>query len=357
MRKRLFWILGILIVFGLAVLSSAGIVDAQKKFGSSYYYFYHQLVFGLGPGVLLAYVLSRIDFKVWRKLSLLILFAALALMTLVFVPHFGFGAKGATRWVTLGGIVFQPAEILKLSLIIYFAAWFGARTERVKHGAYAIAPFVIILVFVGGLLAKQPDIGTLIVVSIIAIGMYFVAGFSIKQIFGVLGVGLLALVLLIAIEPYRFDRIKAYLDPQADSKGISYQVNQAMIGIGSGGIFGVGFGHSTQKFGFLPEPVGDSIFAIVVEELGLIGGLVTVGLFVALSFTLTQIASATTDPFGRLFVSGINIWIMAQAFLNICAISGLAPLTGVPLPFISYGGTALIALLAGLGIVFNVARD
>jgi cell division protein FtsW len=357
MRKRLFWILAVLVVFGLAVLSSAGIVDAQKKFGSAYYYFFHQLLYGIAPGVFLAYVLSRIDFKVWRKLSLLILFGALVLTTLVFVPHFGFGAKGATRWITLGGIVFQPAEILKLSLIVYFAAWFASRTERMKGSAYAIAPFLIILGFVGLLLAKQPDIGTLIIVGIIALGMYFVAGFSAKQIMSVIGLALVALVLLVAVEPYRFDRIKSYLNPQNDPRGISYQVNQAMIGIGSGGLFGVGFGHSTQKFGFLPEPVGDSIFAIIGEELGLVGALFTIGLFLALCFTLTQIAIATPDPFGRLLVSGINIWIMAQAFVNIAAISGLAPLTGIPLPFISYGGTAIIALLAGLGIVFNIAHD
>jgi cell division protein FtsW len=357
MRKRLFWILGILIIFGLAVLSSAGIVDAQKKFGSSYYYFYHQLVFGIGPGVLIAYVLSRIDYKVWKKLSLLILFGALGLMTLVFFSHFGFGAKGATRWLNLGGFVFQPAEVLKLALIIYFAAWFGGRRESGTNWTYGAAPFFIILGFSALLLVLQPDIGTLLVVGFIALGMYFIAGLNLKHLIAIIGLAAVALAVLVVVEPYRFNRIRAFIDPSSDPRGISYQVNQAMIGIGSGGIFGVGFGHSTQKFGFLPEPVGDSIFAIVVEELGLIGGMVTVGLFVALCFTLTQIAMATSDPFGRLLVSGVNIWIMAQAFLNISAISGLAPLTGIPLPFISYGGTAIIMLLAGLGIVFNVARD
>jgi cell division protein FtsW len=357
MRKRLFWILLILSIFGLAVLSSAGIVDAQKKFGSSYYYFVHQLLYGLLPGALIAYILSKINYHFWKKISLLILMLALALMTLVFVSHFGFGAKGATRWLDIGGIVFQPAEILKLSLIIYFAAWFGGRSLKRADWAYGVAPFVIILGFAALLLVLQPDIGTFIVVSLIGLGMYFVAGENLKVLAGILGIGVVLLALLVAIEPYRFNRIRAYLDPQADPRGISYQVNQAMIGMGSGGIFGVGFGHSTQKFGFLPEPVGDSIFAIIVEELGMIGGVVTVGLFVVLCLTLTRIAIQTSDPFGRLLVSGVNIWIMAQAFLNISAISGLAPLTGVPLPFISYGGTAVIALLAGLGIVFNVAKE
>lgn len=357
MRKRLFWILGILIIFGLAVLSSAGIVDAQKKFGSEYYYFFHQLLYGIVPGVLLAYIFSKINYKIWRKLSLLILLGALALMTLVFASHFGFGTKGATRWLSIGGIVFQPAEILKLSLVVYLAAWFGGRHERTNHWLYGAAPFFIVLGFVALLLALQPDIGTLIVVSFIAIGMYFVAGVNLKHLAVILGIGVILLSGLIYFKQYRFDRVFSFLNQSTDTQGISYQINQAKIAIGSGGIFGVGFGRSTQKLGFLPEPVGDSIFAIIAEELGLVGALVTVSLFVMLCLTLTQIAVATLDPFGRLFVSGVNIWIMAQAFINIAAISGIAPLTGIPLPFISYGGTAMIALMAGLGIVFNVARD
>ncbi len=346
-----------MIIFGLAVLSSAGIVDAQKKFGSAYYYFFHQLIYGIAPGVILAYILSRINYRLWRKLSFPILFGALALMTLVFSAHFGFGTKGAIRWLSIGGIIFQPAEILKLALIIYLAAWFSSHHEQTKNWTYGVAPFLIILGFSALLLILQPDIGTFIVIVFIALGIYFMSGRNLKFLFAILGLGVVLLTVLIAFEPYQVNRLKAFWNPQADIRGISYQINQAKIAIGSGGVFGVGFGHSTQKFGFLPEPVGDSIFAIIGEELGLVGALATVGLFVLLCFTLMQIAIATRDPFGRLLVSGVNIWIMTQAFINIMAISGLAPLTGIPLPFISYGGTAIIALLAGLGIVFNVARD
>src|SRR3989344_1950066 len=355
MRKRLIWIIGILLIFGLAVLSSAGIVDAQKKFDSSYYYFYHQLIYGILPGLVLGYVLSRVNYKIWRKLSVLIRFAALVLVTLVFQPHFGFGAKGAVRWLNIGGLIFQPAEILKLSLVIYLSAWFSSHREQARNWIYGVAPFLIVLGFAALLLVLQPDIGTLIIVSVIALGIYFIDGRNLKILFSIVGLGMIILALLIAFEPYRFDRIRSFVNPQADTRGISYQVNQAKIAIGSGGIFGVGFGHSTQKFGFLPEPVGDSIFAIIGEELGLVGALFTVAMFVFLCLTLTQISLATGDPFGRLLVAGINIWIMAQAFVNIAAISGLLPLTGIPLPFISYGGSAMISLLAGLGIVLNVA--
>lgn len=356
MAKRLFWVLLIMLVFGLAVLSSAGIIDAQKKFGSSYYYFYHQLLYGILPGLVLASILSKIDYRVWKKFSLPILFGALVLMTMVFLPRFGFGLKGATRWLNLRGFIFQPVEILKLSLIIYLSAWFGGRSERVKNWSYGMVPFFIVIAFIALLLALQPDIGTLIIVTLIAIGIYFVAGVDLKYLLVVALVGAIALGLLIYIEPYRFNRIKAFINPDNDPRGISYQVNQSMIAIGSGGLFGVGFGHSTQKFGFLPEVVGDSIFAIIAEELGLVGAIFTILLYVALSFMLIRIAQTTRDKFGALYVSGINIWIISQAFVNIAAISGLAPLTGIPLPFISYGGTAIIALLAGLGIVFNIAE-
>src|SRR3989344_9089298 len=195
MRKRLLWTVGILLVFGLTMLSSAGIVDAQRKFGSSYYYFYNQLLFGILPGLLLAYLISRIKYDVWRKISLPILFGALFLMVLVFVPGLGYGAKGAVRWISLGGFVFQPSEILKLSLVIYFAAWFGSRHDRLKSWVYGAAPFFILMSFITLLLALQPDIGTLIIVCLIAIGMYFVAGITMKQMLGIGCVALIALVL------------------------------------------------------------------------------------------------------------------------------------------------------------------
>ncbi|HEY4520466.1 MAG TPA: putative lipid II flippase FtsW [Candidatus Paceibacterota bacterium] len=356
MSRRLFWILVILISLGLAVLSSAGLIDAQKKFGSSYYYFTHQLLYGILPGVIIAFLLSKIDYHLWRKLSLLILFGSLVLMTLVFVPGFGYGAKGAIRWLNIQGFIFQPAEILKLALVIYLAAWFGGRSDRVKNWSYGLLPFFILVGFVGLLLALQPDIGTLIIVALIALGIYFVAGVNIKYLLGIALVGIILFSVLVAIEPYRLNRFKAYLNPDSDPRGIAYQVNQSLIAIGSGGLFGVGYGHSSQKFGFLPEVIGDSIFAVLAEELGFLGASVTVLLYGALGFTLIQIARNTKDRFGMLFTMGIAIWVVGQAFVNIMAISGLAPLTGIPLPFISYGSTSTIALLSGLGIVFNIAK-
>ena len=358
MNRRLLIIILILIVFGLIVLSSAGIVDGQKKFGSSYYYLNHQLLYGVLPGLAGMFILSRINYRFWKKVSLFVLIGSLALMIMIFMPGFGHGLKGATRWINFGVLSFQPSEILKLSLIIYLAAWFGNRDERTKKWSYGIMPFLIILAFVALLLFLQPDIGTLIVVSFISLGLYFLAGPSYKQFAGIILVLFLALSAIIVVEPYRFERLKSFWDPSADPRGSSYQINQSLISIGSGGLFGVGYNNSSQKQGgFLPEVIGDSIFAIIAEELGLIGSVFTVGLFAVLCFFLVNIAKSASDKFGALLVMGINLWIMSQAFVNIAAISGLVPLTGIPLPFISYGGTAVAVLLSGMGIVFNVAKD
>ncbi|HAU07876.1 MAG: Stage V sporulation protein E [Candidatus Yanofskybacteria bacterium GW2011_GWF1_44_227] len=356
MAKSLIWITLVSVVFGLVMLSSAGIIDAQKKFGNSYYYFYHQLLQSVLPGLALLFIFFKINYKVWKKLAIPILFFALLLMTFVFLPQFGHGAKGATRWLELFGFRFQPSEFLKMAMIIYLAAWFSGRDERLKNWTYGMAPFFVVLAFVAALLALQPDIGTLLIVSSISIGVYFAAGVEMKHFFTVIGVFLLIGIALVIFEPYRFNRLKTFMNPDIDPRGISYQVNQSFIAIGSGGLLGVGFGKSSQKQGFLPEVVGDSIFAVIAEELGFIGAVATLLMFIALCFTLTRIAKNTRDKFGLLLVMGVNIWICSQALLNIAANCGIAPLTGVPLPFISYGGSAMMAILSGIGISASVAK-
>lgn len=347
----------VLLVFGLAMLSSAGVVDSQRKFGSTYYYFSHQLLFGVLPGLFLFFLFSKIKYKFWEKAALFLLIGSLGLLVAVFIPGLGVTTKGATRWIQLGLLSFQPAEILKLSLIVYFAAWFSGRSEKVRNWSYSVVPFFVILSFVGLLLAGQPDIGTLSMVVLITIAMYFLAGAEIKHFLSLMAVVTVILFFLVQFVPYRFDRLLAFVNPAADPQGISYHVNQARLGIGRGGLFGVGFGQSQQKINFLPEPVGDSIFAIVVEELGLIGGGFFVGLILWLSMILIKLSRQTGDRFAQLFLLGLTVWIASQAFINIGAISGLIPLTGIPLPFVSYGGTSLAAILASLGIASNIAKQ
>jgi cell division protein FtsW len=356
MKKGLIVIIAVLLVFGLAVLSSAGIVDGQRKFGSSYFYLKEQVLSGLLPGLVMMFILSKIDYKIWKKLALPILFGALALMILVFIPQFGIGLKGASRWVNIYGFTFQPSEILKLAVVIYLAAWFGNRDSRMKNWTYGLAPFIIVLGFVGVLLRLQPDMGTLGVTIMIAGAMYFFAGFDLKRLAVVGGIVLALGTIGIIMEPYQFNRVKAMFNPDVDPRGISYQQNQAKIAIGAGGMFGVGYGKSTQKFGFLPETVNDSIFAIIVEELGFVGGIFTVSLYLILAFIMVRLARTISDKFGQLFILGVCVWIVGQAFINIFAISGLMPLTGVPLPLISFGGTAMVTVLAAMGIVLNIAK-
>lgn len=338
------------------MLSSASVVQAQKEFGSSSYYWQHQLFWGVIPGIIAMLVLWRIDYRHWKKAAFPVLFLSFLLLALVFVPHIGLRLKGATSWITVLGVSFQPAEFLKFALVLYLAAWLGEHRERLKNWQLGLLPFVIVMGFIGTLLLLQPDLGTLGLVLIIAGGVYFIAGAPLKQ---TILIGLAVLILIIGFaraSPHRWARVKTLMNPMADARGAGWQLNQSLIAIGSGGVWGVGLGQSTQKFGFLPEPIGDSIFAILIEELGVVGGSVTIGLFALLSGMLIWIARKTADPFGSLFTSGMLLWITTQAVVNIAAITGLGPLTGVPLPFISYGGTAMISMLGGLGVVLNIAE-
>lgn len=355
--KTLTILVFILVGFGLVMLSSAGIVEGQKKFGSAPYYVLHQLLTGGVVGSLAFLIFSKINFRFWRTMALPFLLGSLFLMMAIFVPQLGLSVKGATRWLSIGWFSFQPAEILKFAMIIYFAAWFSGRGQNKTNWSHSLVPFLVVFVFAGLLLVLQPDMGTLGIVSIIAMAIFFFAGGGLKPFLGMGAVIMLGFLSLAIIFPYQFNRLLAFVNKTGDPQGISYHINQALIAIGNGGWWGVGFGRSQQKTGFLPEPVGDSIFAIVVEELGLIGAAVLLVVFLLLIFHLVRIALSSNDRFSQLLVLGIAIWIASQTFINIAAISGLVPLTGIPLPFISYGGTSLVALLAALGIVANIAKE
>ncbi len=340
----------------MAMLSSAGVVEGQKRFDSPSYFFRHQLLYGVLPGLILFFLAARIDYRFWRKIALPLLILVVGLMVLVFIPRFGLTIRGAQRWLDLGFITFQPAEFLKLGLVIYLAAWFGQRAGRFGgNWTYTLVPFLLVIGFVGLLLVLQPDTKTLVLVTIIGLTMYFFSGAKLKHLAALTAVALTAIGVL-SLTSYRFDRIEAFFNPKADTQSVAYHINQALLGVGSGGIFGVGFGQSKQKINFLPEPVGDSIFAVIVEELGFVGGMAVLLLFGALVLTLTHIAKNTSDQFGKLYVLGVAVWVVSQTFINIGSILKLIPLTGAPLPFFSYGSSSLVALLAALGIVANIAK-
>lgn len=351
--KLLIWLTFILVIFGLAMISSAGIYPSQKNFGTNYYYLSHQFFFGFLPGLALFFIASRMDHKIWKKISLPLILGSIFFLFLVFAPGFGINLGGAKRWVKFFNIFsFQPSEILKLALIIYLASWFEGR----KFAAGSVAAFTIIIFFIGILIASQPDIGTLSIIIGIAVSMFFASGAGFKHIIGIILLIAVAFALLIFFEPYRFDRVFVFLNPDFDVKGISYHFNQSLIAIGKGGFLGSGFGKGEQKLGFLPEPVGDSIFAVIGEELGFIGMAAVLFMFLLFVMISLKIAKRTGDKFASLYAVGLASWVGLQSFINIASLSGLAPLTGVPLPFISYGGTALAVLMLGVGILASIAK-
>jgi cell division protein FtsW len=345
-----------LLVFGLVMLSSAGVAISQLRFGDPYYFFKHQLFFGVIPGLVLMYFAQKIDYHFWKKFAFPFFALNLIFLILVFIPGLGLNFQGASRWIRLGPFSFQPSEMLKLSIILYLAAWLESKREKGADFFEGFLPFLAIVGTVGFLIIKQPDMGTLGSIVLISMAVYFMSGAKWKHLAAMLGLGALAFLALVKFESYRMSRLMVFLHPEMDPRGIGYQINQALLAIGSGGIFGLGLGHSRQKFNYLPEPVGDSIFAIIAEELGMIGAAALVVLFIVFAMRGLKIAKNAPDIFGRLVAVGITSWVIFQALMNIAAISGLIPLTGVTLPFISYGGTSLVFLMTGVGILLNISK-
>lgn len=352
----LLYIVFILVIFGIVILSSASVVISNENFGEPYYYLKHQLVNGLAVGLALFYAGFKIDYKFWRKISLPLLILSIILLLMVFSDNFGFNRGIAARWLNFRGFMFQPTEIVKLSFIFYLAALFEKKKKNIKDFHKGFIPFIIILGIISVLVAAQPDIGTLGVIAAISLAVYFVAGASIRHLFLICLTGAVALFILIKTAPYRMNRFWAFINPEIDPKGISYQINQALIAIGAGGVWGLGYGYGQQKIFYLPEVIGDSIFAIIAEELGFVGGAIIVFLFILLAMRGFKIAKHSSNKFAELTAFGITFWIIFQAFVNIASISGIVPMTGIPLPFISYGGTSLALSLLGMGVLLNISK-
>lgn len=353
----LIFILFILVTFGLVMISSASVVSSRTEFGDSYYYLKRQIVLGLIPGLVGFFLMQKIHYNTLRKWSFVFLISNLVLLLLVFIPAISSEYNGARSWIEIGSISFQPSEIVKLTFILYLASWFSTHQNEIKDFHQVFLPFAMMLGVLSFLLLLQPDVGTLGLILIPGIIMYFLAGGSLKYIFLVLMAAIGGLLALIKIAPYRMERLLVFLDPKIDPLGIGYQINQALLAVGSGGVFGLGLGHSRQKFNYLPEVQGDSIFAIIAEELGLIGALFLIGMILWFMVECLKIARNAPNKFSQFVVYGITSWIMMQSLINIGANLSLLPLTGIPLPFISQGGTALAIELTAMGIVVNMSRD
>lgn len=345
-----------LLIGGFLILASASMVVAEKNFGTLTYYTARQLLYGGLLGIFFCFFASKIQYRAWRTWSPMLMLAAFVLLALLFIPEMSYSAGGATRWLTIGGISFQPSEFLKFAFIIYLASWLDARRKEAGTVSYGMLPFAIMLALVSVFLIMQPDIGTLGIIALTALVLYFLGGGKVYQISTLVVFGFSMLYFLIQLAPYRLNRILVFLNPGIDPQGIGYQINQALIAIGSGGFWGAGFGKGLQKYHYLPEPMGDSIFAIFAEEMGLVGTCMLIGAFLFFSLRGFAIAKRAPDQFGRLLAAGITISITMQAFINMASISGLLPLTGIPLPFISYGGTSLAITLGSVGVLLNISK-
>ncbi len=347
----------LLAIFGLIIISSASVVTSYNNFGYNHYYLFHQFLYGFLPGIALLFLLQKIDYRWLKKYALLFLIITLIFLFVVFIPGLGLGLKGASRWIDIVGISFQPSEFIKLTFVLYLAAWLEKNKKNTKDFANLLIPFVAVVMVIAIPLIMQPDVGTLSIIVLTAVIMYFVSGTKISHIFALAAGGLAGLFLLVQIAPYRMNRFMVFMHPEIDPQGIGYQINQALLALGSGGIFGLGFEHSRQKFNYLPEPIGDSIFAVTGEELGMIGLVILMALFLVFALRGFKIASKAPDNFGKFIAVGITSWITFQALINMAAITSLIPLTGIPLPFISYGGSALITSLVGAGVLLSISRQ
>ncbi|HVN26288.1 MAG TPA: putative peptidoglycan glycosyltransferase FtsW [Candidatus Paceibacterota bacterium] len=346
----------LLIVFGLAMLASASSDLGKSQFNDTYYYLKHQILYGLSLGVVGFLVTYFVPFYTWKKPAFVFLLIGVFALLAVFTP-LGTSAGGASRWLKLGPFSFQPAELMKLLFVVYLAAWFSnTKFKRATDFQAGFVPFLLVIGLVMALLLLQPATSTVLILAISGLAIYYVSGAPYRYIVGTLAIGLVVIAAVIYVTPYRRARIMGYLDKTADTQGLNYQVNQALIAIGSGGLKGVGYGQSATKASYLPTPIDDSIFAVTAEELGFIGASLLAMLFAILSVRMFWLAKRMGDQFGRLLLVGFGSVISLQAFVNMASISGLVPLTGVPLPFVSYGGTALAIFLTMMGISANVTK-
>jgi len=354
---RLFLGIVIFLVFlGFLVFTSASLGLLAKGNVSFSSVAFKQLFFGIFLGSIALIVVSNIHYRFWKKYSFYIFSFSVISSLLVFIPGVGIEHGGANRWIDLGFVSMQPAEFLKLGFVIYFAAILSSVKSKIGSFKYGVLPAASIIALVSIVLLSQPDTGTLLVIGSTAFVMFLAAGgrwkhVGIATLFSIAGLAVLA-----ALRPYIKERMLTFLDPARDALGAGYQIQQSLIAIGSGELTGRGFGQSIQKFSFLPEPIGDSIFAVAAEEFGFIGGAVIISTFLFLAFRGIYIAQKSPDTFSGLLVLGIVILIISQSFVNIASMLGVMPLTGLPLLFISKGGTALFVTLLSVGIILNVSK-
>jgi cell division protein FtsW len=352
----LFTSVAALVGIGLVMVFSASSAIAYAQHGDIAYYLKRQLVW-LAVGLCGAYVLYRIDYHRLKRLAPCLLVAAIAALFLVFVPHVGLGVNGGRRWIGTSAISLEPSEFAKLALVIYLAAILSARGDRITSLVRGLVPACIPVAIMAVLVLKEPDMGTASLLVFTAFALFFAAGARMMHLFAVTFVTVPFAALTVLASPYRRARVFAFVDPWKDPLNTGFHIVQSLLALGSGGLFGVGLGASRAKFFYLPEQYTDFIFAVLGEELGLLGTLAVIALFVIVAYRAIRIALAAPDRFGFFLAIGCAAMITIQAFVNIGVVSSSWPVTGVPLPFISFGGSSLIVNLLAVAIIANVGRQ
>ena len=354
-----FWLLAAIVtvlnMFGLVMVMSASSVQSVHDGALPWSLFQRQAMWTvLGSFALLATFMISVDF--WRRLSKYLMGLAVALLVLVLVPGIGVSANGATRWLGAGPIQIQPSEFAKFALLIFVADLLDRRSERITDLKWCLIPVVAYLGLISALIMKQPNLGTTIIIAVMVLTMLLVAGVPLLPLGAVAISGAAVASFFVMFTPFRRTRFLRFLDPWADPRNSGLQNVQSLVGIANGGLLGRGLGRSTAKWGFLPFAHTDFIFAVIGEEFGLVGAMAVVLLFLGVACTGAWIAIQARDRYSMLVATGITAWITIQAFMNIGAVVGIMPITGVPLPFISFGGSSLMINLAAVGMLLNIAR-
>jgi len=344
----------VLCIFGLVMVGSASPVISVSLYGSPWIILERQFLW-MGLGVIAFAACARIDYRKWRTIRLPLLATTMVLLVAVLLPGLGVTAGGSSRWIGFGQFRLQPSELMKLALVVFAADLLTRRADRVAEARWVLYPVLGVLGVSAVLILKQPDMGTAMVLCCIAFGMLFMGGVPMRPILKTVAVFVFLALVVGLVDPYRRDRILSFLRPGANKAGSGYQVWQSLIGLGSGHLFGLGLGGGRQKWGLLPNAHTDFIFSVVGEELGLVGAVALLGLFLLLAWFGLRVGTQAADRFGSLMAVGITLWLTSEALINIGAVIGVLPVTGIPLPFISYGGSSLVIAMAAVGILRNVA--
>lgn len=350
MDYSLISVIFLLSLFGLLMIFEASTVLAHQEFGDKYYFVKEQAKW-LGMGTVALLVLSFLDYHYLYTLAVPLLLSTIFFLAAVFIPGIGVRALGASRWINFKVFSFQPAELAKLTLAIYLSAWFTSK-EKGRLGAFLLLLFIVL-----SLVVLEPDLGTAVIIGGVASVLYFVSGSPISHFLLLLPLTFFSFLGLSIISPYRFKRLVTFFDPHVDPLGASYHIRQVLLALGSGGLSGIGLGKSRQKYLFLPEATTDSIFAIIGEEFGFLGAIAIILLFLFIVYRGFFVAKRAPDRFGRFLALGITSYFAIQTIVNLSAMVALLPLTGVPLPLLSYGGSSLVITLAGMGILLNISRQ